>query len=94
MTKDRQEALFDAILQLKTRKECEQFLYDLCTPAEIEEFSSRWLAARLLMEKKPYRTISEETGISTTTVGRVARFLKYGNNGYLTVLKRMGYINE
>ncbi len=80
--------LFQAVLHIKTIKECEDFFYDLCTPVEIEEFASRWLIARMLFKKKAYRQISKETGVSTTTVGRVARFLKYGNNGYKTILKR------
>ena len=58
------------------------------SPSEIEEFSSRWLIARLLSTKKSYREIASETGVSTTTIGRVARFIKYGNNGYKMILER------
>ena len=83
-----EEKLCEAILSIKTKEECKKFLYDLCTPTEIEEISSRWLIARLLNTKKSYREISSETGISTTTIGRVARFIKYGNNGYKTILER------
>ena len=83
-----EEKLCEAILSIKTNEECKNFLHDLCTPSEIEELSSRWLIARLLNTKKTYREISSETGISTTTIGRVARFIKYGNNGYKTILER------
>ena len=75
--------LFNAVLNIKTEEECKKFFYDLCTPSEMEE---------LLSKNKPYRQIANETGVSTTTVGRVARFIKYGNNGYITLLKRLGYI--
>ena len=67
------------------------FTYDTgfdTTPSELEEFTSRWLIARLLDTKKSYREIASQTGASTTTIGRVARFIKYGNNGYKTILER------
>ena len=83
-----EENLCEAIVSIKTVEECKKFLHDLCTPSEIEEFSSRWLIARLLSTKKSYREIASETGVSTTTIGRVARFIKYGNNGYKMILER------
>ena len=43
----------------------------------------------LLSKKKPYRQIASETGVSTTTVGRVARYMKYGNNGYNKNLNKL-----
>ena len=92
LQKKDESALFEAILQLKTTVECEKFFYDLCTPAEVEEFSDRWCVAQMLAKEIPYRQISEKTGVSTTTVGRVARFLHHGNHGYKTVLKRLGQL--
>ena len=87
--KKQERALFEAILELQNIDECRRFFYDLCTLSEMEEFSDRWLIARLLMKKMPYRQISEKTGVSTTTIGRVARFLNNGNDGYMTVLERL-----
>ena len=81
--------LFEAILLIQDLKECKNFFYDLCTPSEIEEFSRRWLIVNLLSEKKPYRQIASETGVSTTTVGRVARYMKYGKNGYNKILNKL-----
>jgi len=81
--------LFKAILSIDSIKECKNFFYDLCTPSEIEEFSTRWLIVKLLSKKKPYRQIALETGVSTTTVGRVARYMKYGHDGYNTVLNKL-----
>ncbi len=92
MTKQNEKELFEAILQLKTTKECEHFFHDLCTPGEIDEFGARWQVARLLSQKKSYREISGETGVSTATVTRVARFIKHGNDGYNKILKRLGHI--
>ena len=81
--------LFKAILTIDSIEECKNFFYDLCTPSEIEEFSTRWLIVKLLSKKKPYRQIALETGVSTTTVGRVARYMKYGHNGYNTILNKL-----
>ena len=89
MKSKEENELFKAILALENLEECKEFLYDLCTPSEIEEFSSRWLIARLLNEKKPYRQIASETGVSTTTVGRVARYVRHGSNGYNVILGRL-----
>jgi len=90
MVGQKENELFEALLKLKTAEECGQFLNDLCTPGEVDELSSRWWVARLLSQKKPYRKISEETGVSTATITRVARFMKYGNDGYNKILKRLG----
>ena len=81
--------LFKAIITIDSIEECKNFFYDLCTPSEIEEFSTRWLIVKLLSKKKPYRQIALETGVSTTTVGRVARYMKYGHDGYNTVLNKL-----
>jgi len=85
------EELCEAFLQLKDPQECKSFLIDLCTPAEIKALSERWVIARMLDEgNASYRDISATTGASTTTVGRVARFLeKEPFHGYRLILDRM-----
>lgn len=80
--------LYRALLSLRTETECEHFLNDLCTPAELEALADRWAVVTLLQEGLPYRKIHDLTGVSVTTIGRVARFLASGN-GYQTVLKRL-----
>ena len=80
--------LFDAILALETRSEVEAFFRDLCTLAELEAMSHRWQVARLLERGLPYLEIAERTGASTTTVTRVAHWLKHGEGGYRAALDR------
>ena len=54
-----------------------KLLTDLCTPQEIRTLAERWHVARLLDGTDlSYRDIHEATGVSTTTVVRVARFLR------------------
>lgn len=84
-----QEHLFSAILSLRTPEECAQFFSDLCTPAELEALVDRWAVVGLLNDGLPYRKIHELTGVSVTTIGRVARFLTAGSGGYSTALKRL-----
>lgn len=88
---DNEKKLYRAFLTLKSTKEVENFLKDLCTAAELRDFADRLEIARLLAcEELPYREIAEKTGASLTTVTRVAKFLKSrSNNGYKIVLKRL-----
>ena len=79
--------LFDGILQLKTRNECYEFFEDLCTINEIRDMSQRLEVARMLEAGEKYD--QKETGASTATISRVKRCLKYGADGYLTVLSRL-----
>ena len=84
------EALFDAVKELGTRSEVEHFLRDLCTLSELEAMAHRWQVARLLAQGLPYLEISERTGASTTTVTRVAHWLRHGEGGYRLALDRTG----
>lgn len=81
--------LFRAILSLKNEEECYNFFEDLCTVAELLEMSRRMLAAKMLHENHIYSEIAEVTGLSTATISRVSRCLKYGNDGYTAVLDRI-----
>lgn len=80
--------LFEAILSLRTLDEAERFFRDLCTLAELEAMTHRWQAARLLDDGLPYLQVAAQTGASTTTVTRVAQWLKRGADGYRLVLDR------
>lgn len=62
------------------------FLRDLCTLDELESMGGRWEVVELLHEGKTYREIAKKTGVSTTTVTRVAQSFKHGEGGYQKVL--------
>lgn len=83
------EALFEAILSLENLEEAKAFFRDLLTESEIEEFSLRWKAACMLSDNVPYTQIQEETGLSSTTVARISKWLNSGMNGYKLVLNRV-----
>ncbi len=83
------ELLFRAVLTLKDVNECMDFFEDLCTVKEIGEMSRRFRAAEMLDDNKIYTEIAEETGLSTATISRVNRCLKYGSDGYVRALARL-----
>ena len=86
-----EKELIEALLSLKNADEMQRFLKDVCTPQEINDLADRWWVARILDEAKhSYREIHEMTGVSVTTIGRVARFLQQENfQGYRLVLDRL-----
>lgn len=85
-----ERSLCRAVLSLRDASEVRSFLRDLCTPAELEALVDRWSVVPLLLEGVPYREIHDRTGVSVTTVGRVARFLQQGHGGYLAAAQRLG----
>ena len=80
--------LCEAILSLETRAELERFLRDLCTIAELEAMAHRWQVAKLLDQGLPYLEISRRAHASTTTVTRVAHWLRHGEGGYRLAIDR------
>ena len=83
------EYLCQGLLTLQTPDECRHFLEDLCTVSELQEMSRRLLAAKMLMDNQVYTEIASQTGLSTATISRVNRCIKYGNEGYVKVLDRL-----
>lgn len=80
--------LFDAVNSLTSVGECRDFFKDLCTPAELQALVDRWQVVRYLHQDLPYRKIHDLTGVSVTTIGRVARFLTDGFGGYQIAIER------
>ena len=84
------EYLVHGFLTLQNEQECLQFLSDLCTESELLEMSRRMQAAKMLKSGMIYTEIAERTGLSTATISRVNRYLKYNeNSGYEIVLNRL-----
>ncbi|MGE0113859.1 MAG: YerC/YecD family TrpR-related protein [Steroidobacteraceae bacterium] len=84
-----ERALFAAILTLQSVGECRAFFHDLCTPAELQALADRWAVVGLLKAGRPYREIHKQTGVSLTTIGRVARCLLAGDGGYQIASERL-----
>jgi len=82
------DALARALAALDRPEDVRAFLVDLCTPAELEAMGDRWKVVPLLRAGEPYRSIHERTGVSVTTIGRVARTLEHGAGGYAAAIAR------
>lgn len=81
--------LLNAILALESKDEARLFLRDLMTEGEIEEFAKRLEAARLLSRNTQYSAIIELTGLSSTTVARISKWLKGSLGGYRLIIARL-----
>ena len=86
-----EDALFSALVALKNAREVRCFLEDLCTPAELQALVDRWQVVAYLQKDLPYRKIHDLTGVSVTTIGRVARCLADGAGGYRTAIDRTSH---
>ena len=83
------KALARALAALDKPQDVQAFLRDLCTPAELEAMADRWRVVPLLRKGVPYREIYDLTGVSVTTIGRVARSLEHGAGGYAAAIERL-----
>ena len=87
--KEKNEKLYEAILQLKNEQECYDFFQDLCTVSELRSMEQRFAVASLLNDGMIYSDILEHTGASSATISRVNRSLSYGTGAYEQVFARM-----
>ncbi len=84
--KMKDDELFEVIAALDTPENARKFFVDLCTPGEITAMAQRLAAAKLLMSGCTYEQVITATDISSATLSRVSKCVKYGD-GYSTVLK-------
>lgn len=80
--------LYSVILKLANLDEARRFFRDLLTQQEITEFGKRWKAAQMLNNKISYTEIEKETGLSSTTIARISKWLSNGMDGYKLMLTK------
>ncbi len=88
------EYLFKAVLTLDDLNDCYDLFDDLCTESELSEMSRRLWAAKLLSTGHVYADIAEQTGLSTATISRVNKCLKFGNGGYHKALENVALMEK
>ena len=88
------DVLFDAILSLQTREDCYRFFEDLCTVKELTDMAQRLEGARLLAAGESYAAVAEKTQMSSATISRINRCLRYGTGGYRDAIQRSGGANH
>lgn len=75
------DRLFEVIMSLENTEDCYNFFEDVCTIKELTDMAQRLDAAFLLDKGTNYQAVSQELGLSTATISRVSKCLKYGT-GY------------
>lgn len=88
MNKKDYTELFEEILKLETVEECERFFDDLCTINELDAMLQRIKAAKMLLDDKTFQEVTKETKISSATLARVSKCIKYGDGGYKEILEK------
>jgi uncharacterized protein YerC len=71
------------------KMEIETLLSELLSKKEIKEIGNRLMAAEMLLERKLYVTIGNETGASSATIAKIAKLLKQRNSGLKNVFYRL-----
>jgi TrpR-related protein YerC/YecD len=91
MTKDDTNVtnLLEVFTRLDSANELWAFIQDLMSPKEIIELSNRWKVAQLLWDGVSYIEISQQTGMSSTTIARISKCLNADEGGYVYMLQKL-----
>jgi len=81
--------LYDCLAKIDSASDLKDLLADLCTPSEVDQMAQRLLCAKLLLKGYTYSQIIEITDISSATLSRVSRCIKYGSGGYAKIVGKM-----
>lgn len=87
--------LEEILAKINDEKMMLNLLKDLTTPQEFKALQERLDIVALLDTGASYAQISKQTGASTTTITRVARFLKQENyGGYRWILENLNNFQD
>lgn len=80
--------LFAAFSSISSQAEREKFFFDLLTHDELEDIARRWKVAKMLSDKIPFSEIEAKTGMSSTTIARISKWLKTGYGGMQIIVEK------
>lgn len=83
------EELITGILRLRNQAEALSFFGDLMSAGELKTLANRFTVAQMLEQGIPYVDIEKSTGMSSATISKISRALKYGHDGYHTIITRL-----
>ncbi|MFC4892749.1 YerC/YecD family TrpR-related protein [Pseudofrancisella aestuarii] len=81
--------LFETFTKFENAEEAKLFFEDLCTPVDLMAMAARWRVVKEIKKNKSYRQIHADTGVSLTTISRIARCITYGTGGYNIIYDRI-----
>ncbi|MFA6861089.1 MAG: YerC/YecD family TrpR-related protein [Bacilli bacterium] len=85
LREDELKELYDAIVKIDNVADCKDFLDDLLSKQELISLSGRVHCAKMFIEGKTYVEVNEATQVSSATLARVSKCVKYGK-GYNKIL--------
>lgn len=83
------EVFIKTLINIKNKREADDFAYDLFSPTEKIMLSKRIAIAFLLLKGYQYREISKILRVSLTTIGAVSLSIKHGRGGYRRILDKI-----
>ena len=86
-------AFTKALVDIKSEREMERYIFDLLTPTEQIMLAKRLAIAALLIEGASYRGIAEQIKVSTATVGKVNLWLQTAGDGYRLAIEKIGRLS-
>lgn len=93
ISKDIADRIFDVFIKtfikIKNTQDAQNLASDLFSPTEKIMLAKRLSIAFLLMKEYQYREISQLLKVSVATISSVNKSLKFGSNGYQTILERI-----
>jgi len=78
----------EVIVDIKDKKESEDFLKDFLTPTERIMLAKRLTIAILLSKNYDYDTIHKVLHVSNTTISSVNNYIKFSGEGYRKVIDK------
>lgn len=82
------EELVEIFTKIDDPKVMESFFSEIFTPAERQDFTTRWQSMKLLSQNIPQRKIAEMLSISLCKITRGAKVLKKKNSVSKNILKK------
>lgn len=83
------EIFLNALVNIKSKEEANEFISDLLTPTEKIMLAKRLAVAFLLEKNYDYRTIQGLIRVSTGTIASVNLSLHHGNTGYKKLISKI-----
>lgn len=83
------ERLTDAFLAAKTSDQMRALIHDILTKNEIKRCVQRLFVAYKLLSGASYEFLEHSSGLSSTTIARIAKQLKNRDGGYNIINSRL-----
>lgn len=82
------DELFKAFSKIESVSERQKFFFDLLTTEELNDIARRWKVANMLFKGVSFADIEAKTGMSSTTIARISKWLKKGYGGMQLMVKK------